>query len=64
MKVIEQHELKFEDLSIEQTIYNTPNGIWRDNIVMKNMGEYWEELPPNHPDFTKMIIKLHNHKHQ
>jgi len=63
MKILESYELKYEDLSIEQTIYIMNRELIRENHVYKDKGEYLEELAPSDPDYTKMIIKLHNHKH-
>jgi len=63
MKILESYQLKYKDLSIEQTIYIMNGELIRENHVYKDKGEYLEELAPRDPDYTKMIIKLHNHKH-
>jgi hypothetical protein len=64
MKILESYEITFEDLTIEQYIYVQNKELIKETHVIKNKGEYLEELAPSDPDYTKMIIKLHNHKHQ
>lgn len=64
MKLLEKHALKVDNLSIEQLIWDIGENIYKEIHVMRDNGEYLEELTPTDPDYTKMIIHLHNHKHK
>lgn len=63
MKILERQEYAKETISIEQIVWETETGIYKETHVLENMGDCLREVNPSEPIFTEMIIFLHNSKH-